>query len=141
MYLYSQPSLKDIENALCSLPSDMGTTYDYCFKKIEAEIPTLRKLAKRALTWVLFAARPLSVGELVHAIIIEESMESKRVPYLYNGYTIIQSCANLITIEGGVIRPAHHTVQYLLYPQLVLKEYVAKPCKATEFSGITHMLS
>lgn len=122
-------------------PSDMGTTYDYCFKKIEAEASALRKLAKRALTWVLFAARPLSLGELVHAIIIEESMESKTVPYLYDGHTIIQSYANLITIEGGVIRPVHHTIQYLTLPTACIEGVRSEALKATEFSGITLILS
>ncbi|KAI5840860.1 hypothetical protein DFP73DRAFT_611679 [Morchella snyderi] len=124
IYLYSQPSLKGIENALYSLPSDMGPTYNYCSKKLEAGIPALSKLEKRALTWVLFAARPLDLEELVHAVTIDQSMKSKSrtILYRYNGNTIIEVCANLVTIEGEVVRPVHYTAQYLTSPTACIEE-------------------
>lgn len=54
----------------------MESTYDRILEKTDSKGPIMKKLAKRALMWVVYAERPLSLKELVLAVAIENRVES-----------------------------------------------------------------
>ena len=103
----------DVEKILSSIPSDMNSFYGQIIGKMMAS-PGRWKVAQRALHWVVYSFRPLSVEEL-HAVIAFESNGSKSID---NFETILQSsCGLLIRIDekSKKINLIHATVkEYLL---------------------------
>ncbi|KAI5842141.1 hypothetical protein DFP73DRAFT_498411 [Morchella snyderi] len=114
-YIYQQPSKAAIRNALRELPRDMKTTYERMVSNIYLQIPSMIAVAKRALTWVVTAGRPLFPKELSTAVAIEptstSSLECRRT---YGVQVAIDACCGLLTVEGDRVRPIHFTVQEFL---------------------------
>ncbi|KAL0632593.1 hypothetical protein Q9L58_008524 [Maublancomyces gigas] len=115
--IFNQPCLDDITNAINSLPSDMESTYTQILQTIEEKVPATKALAKRVLMWVVCAKRPLSLEELILAVAIEKDLEMTADMKEYEGEAVIGACANLITVENGVVTPVHYTVlEFLTAP-------------------------
>lgn len=59
----------------------------------------------------------MSLEELVLAVAIEKDIEMTADMKAYQGEAVIGACANLITIENGVVAPVHYTVlEFLTAP-------------------------
>ncbi|MCJ1472736.1 hypothetical protein MMC13_001385 [Lambiella insularis] len=103
----------DVEEALGSIPSDLNGFYDKIVEKMKIQ-PGSWKIAQRALQWIVFAFRPLTLEEL-HAAIACELNFSKPIE---NFELVLRgSCGLLIRIddESGKVTIIHTTVkEYLL---------------------------
>ena len=81
--------------------------------RIESQLPTL---AKRVLSWTMYAQRPLYINELCHALAVEpghSQLDGESIPDLEN---ILSVCAGLIRLdkESNYIKPGHSTtLKYL----------------------------
>ena len=81
--------------------------------RIESQLPTL---AKRVLSWTMYAQRPLYINELCHALAVEPGhfqLDGESIPDLEN---ILSVCAGLIRLdkESNSIMPGHSTtLEYL----------------------------
>jgi ankyrin repeat protein len=76
------------------------------------------KLGLIAICWLFLARRPLRVGELVHALAIDEDvslLDEKNVPLMSN---VLKACAGLV-----VVNDAHNTVGLF---HKTLHEYLVK---------------
>lgn len=111
----------DIRAGLKSLPVDMTATYRRILDRIYAQPPVVVEIAKRAFTWVITAARPLTPLELALVIAIEPtskimdgSEEVREVLPKYKPHVAIAACCGLLAIEGDVVRPIHFTMQEFL---------------------------
>jgi hypothetical protein len=125
----------EIRESLSSASSPQSSSTNEVNKFYEKIIDQITRLdmrnrirAFRALSWVLLAVRPLSIGELQQAVLIEpETTEID--PAVLNDITgdiIIRWCRSLLIYErsSGVIRFNHMTVkEFLESPSSKFNEY------------------
>lgn len=109
----------DIEDALASIPSDLNGFYGRIVENMKAQSSRWR-ITQRALHWIVYAFRPLTVEEL-HAAIACEFNSSRPI----NNFELILrgGCGLLIRIDQGSrkITLIHATVkEYLLKASAVL---------------------
>ena len=69
--LVLKPNDYAIEMTLDSLPDSLDPTYDEVIKRIEERDPFLASTARKLITWISLAERPLSIEELQYALAIE----------------------------------------------------------------------
>ncbi|TVY27932.1 Vegetative incompatibility protein HET-E-1 [Lachnellula hyalina] len=93
-----------IRSAMENLPQTLDAFYD----RIILEIPEEdQDYANRALQWIAFAARPLSLKELAEAVIISPENE----PCLRDEDRIMDSKGLLDIIPSGLIRAVHVEIE------------------------------
>ena len=73
----------------------------------------MSELARQALSWITYAERPLTTGELCHALAVgigDEDLDTDKVPEVEDLITV---CAGLLTVDeaSNVIRLVHYTTQ------------------------------
>jgi ankyrin repeat protein len=66
--LVSAVSARDVQEILQSLSSNLDEVWSFCMERLECQSPNRRALARRALSWVSKALRPLTDVELAHAL-------------------------------------------------------------------------
>src|ERR1700760_3640296 len=87
--------------------------YNDTIRRIEAQLPGRSALAKRAISWISYAKRPLTTGELCHALAVElgeDNLDKDNIPSIED---IVSACAGLVIIdqESNIIRLVHYTAQ------------------------------
>ena len=112
--LTSKTNRRAVKKALHKLPTTLYGNYDDAMERIKQQ-PT-KKLALRVLLWIVYAARPLQLEELQHAIAIDElepddrsiSEESLTPPSIF-----INACAGMIKLDeaSNIIGLVHKTTQ------------------------------
>ena len=108
-----------IRKALDRLSSVLDSLYDSQLKRIQAKDLETQDLALKALAWVLYAVRPLTVTELLEALAVED-WQTKRDPENYiNIEVLLYVCNGLITIQdsSNTVHFSHYTVQQYLLAQ------------------------
>src|SRR5436190_24232316 len=96
------------------MPRGLDRTYARILQQIQQRPTALRELARRCLVWVIYAARPLHINELLEAARITESAEKRSKFPRYDESTVIEACANLIETNYGFVRPIHQSVNEYL---------------------------
>jgi hypothetical protein len=88
-----------VRKVLENLPKEVDETYDEVMERIEQQNEADRTLAKRVLSWVTHACRPLDVDELQHALAIvdgtildHESITDEEI--------LTSVCAGLVVVDG-----------------------------------------
>ena len=104
--LASKSSLRDVRNALKTLPTQVNATYDEVMVRIRAQNADDRGLAEKVLSWIVYARRPLSLLELQHAIAITPDMLDMDPEALVDELILIDVCAGLVIIDekSSIIR-------------------------------------
>jgi hypothetical protein len=115
---------RDIKKELERLPRGLDETYGRMLERIMQQPPALQELARKALIWTVYGARPLYVNELREALAIEAT-DTKHKDILSGMYeeTIITSTGNFLEAameeEGPeeyyygldrLIHPIHYSV-------------------------------
>ena len=114
-----EASDKGIERALERAPDDLNATYERILKTIDEKRRPKRELARKILTWVAYARRPLSIYGLAYATSIE--MDTKGLKDLESSIPteefILDACANLVSVDRSkwsefrYVRFVHFSVQ------------------------------
>jgi ankyrin repeat protein len=80
--------------------------------RIELESPERKAVALTTLSWIYYAKRPLSVGELQHALAVDPSMPTLNEEDIPSYTLILDVCVGLVVLdtESGVVRFAHYSV-------------------------------
>ena len=106
-------SSKYVRKKLKSLPTTLTGTYDEAMQRIEAQESDHRSIAFKTLAWVSYAFRPLSVGELQHALAIEPGSAHLDEEDILDGNSITALCAGLVVIDQGtnVVTLVHYTTK------------------------------
>jgi hypothetical protein len=87
--------------------------YHEAIKRIGSQPNTMSGLARKILSWITYAERPLTTGELCHALAVEvgdDDLDEDNVPEVED---VISVCAGLVVVDeaGDVIRLVHYTTQ------------------------------
>ena len=111
--------VKAIKTTLQALPKGLDAydkAYDDAMTRIFSQDKDCHEVARRALSLILCAKRPLKTQELQHALMVEpEDTELDQDNWL-EARDILQVCAGLITIDesSATIRFVHYTTQEYL---------------------------
>lgn len=117
----------------------MQETYVRILQMIDKQPPALKDLAKRALTWVISAGRPLSPHELALAVAINPKCQSYAdIAEKYQPKTVIDACRGFVTVQSNQVRLVHNTIREFLtsppiadtLPRLLQQEYRVIPGEA-----------
>lgn len=82
-------------------------TYDEAMRRITNQEPEHRAIALKALAWVSYAFRSLSLRELQHALAIEPGVVELDEELMIEGNNLISLCAGLIVIDQVSMRIYH----------------------------------
>jgi hypothetical protein len=102
--------------ALEKLPKG-SEALDYAYmegmKRIEGQSTGFRELAKRVLSWITCAKRPLTTSELRHALAVEVDESELDKDNFEEAEDMVSVCAGLVTVNkaSDVIRLVHYTTQ------------------------------
>jgi ankyrin repeat protein len=94
----------------------LEAAYSEAILRIDNQPQGNRMLAKNALSWISYAQRPLTTGELCHALAVQPGdteLDPDDIPDIDD---IISVCAGLVTIdkESQIVRLVHYTTQIYL---------------------------
>ncbi|KAB8208120.1 hypothetical protein BDV34DRAFT_58181 [Aspergillus parasiticus] len=94
----------------------LDSAYQRVMERIEDQRDGLRRLARRALSWIVCSMRPLQPSELQQALAVEDHtsrVDPKNLPSLAD---LVSACAGLVTVDADskVIRLVHYTAQEYL---------------------------
>src|SRR2546423_6543786 len=80
-------------------------------ERIEGQNTGFRELAKRVLSWITCARRPLTTSELRHALAVEIDESELHEDNFEETEDMVSVCAGLVTVnkESDVIRLVHYT--------------------------------
>ena len=112
-YVTRQLTAAKIKNALRNLPSVLETLYDEQLDRIKAKGPERWILVVNAISWICYAARPLSEAELLEALAIEEWQTRHNGNDCIEIEILLKLCNGLITLQtpGRTLHFSHYTVQ------------------------------
>ena len=91
----------------------LDEAYRDAMRRIEAQMPDDSALAKRALSWITYAERQLTIKEICHALAVEEGDEELQFDNVLDVDEIVSLCAGLVIVdsESEIIRLVHYTTQ------------------------------
>ena len=110
-HLLGLTSIKQIRQALKSMPSNLAEAYKSSFGRILEQSPSRANLAMRIIGWITFAGRRLRVEELRHALAVEEDTSEIDEENLTLVKVILQVCIGLVSLDpaDGTIGMIHVT--------------------------------
>lgn len=114
--LARQTSIRNLREALESLPTKLDETYSDAMARIQGQVEEHSKLALSALSWISNTLRPLQLDELQHALAIRRGDQSLDEEALEDETLIISVSAGLVILDAqsGTIRLVHFTVEEYL---------------------------
>lgn len=100
-------------NNLSKGQTALDDAYGKAIDRIEGQLPEDRLLAKNVLSWISCAQRPLTTGELCHALAVKMGDTDIDLENILEVEDILSVCAGLVTVdeESRVIRLVHYTTQ------------------------------
>jgi hypothetical protein len=110
-------TVKTIKTDLRDLPTGVAaydTAYDDVMARIFGQEKDCQESARRILSMVLCAKRPLWTRELQHLLLVEPDTTALDEDGNLELEEILSVCAGLITTESGKIRFVHYTTQEYL---------------------------
>jgi hypothetical protein len=100
--LIAKHNVVAVREALQTMPRGVEDTYDEAMERITGQNEDDKELAKRILSWVTFAHRPLKVEELQHALAIIPDMTHIDPDSIINEDILSSVCAGLIILDEHV---------------------------------------
>ncbi|KAI9694664.1 MAG: hypothetical protein M1822_000280 [Bathelium mastoideum] len=113
--------------ALKSMPEKLLGIYHQSMRRIEDFPPEARRLARKALAWLVLAKRPLQSTELQHALGIDENSSEFNIGNIPEIEEIVAVCQGFVTYDEreAIVRLAHFTVYEFL--QDIMQEWHPNP--------------
>ncbi|KAL8922168.1 MAG: hypothetical protein Q9208_005363 [Pyrenodesmia sp. 3 TL-2023] len=114
--LLDKGTKRKILSTLDGLPKGskaLDEAYQDAIRRIEGQLPGKSTQAKRVLSWITYAQRPLSTGELCHALAVglgDSELDMDNIPDVED---MVSDCAGLVVVddESNIIRLVHYTTQ------------------------------
>ena len=109
---------KDVKSSLARLlkgSAALDSAYRDALQRIEGQLGGDYELAKKVLSWVTFAKRPLTTAKICCALAVEPEeaeLDRENIPDVED---LVSVCAGLVVVdqESAVIRLVHYTTQEL----------------------------
>ncbi|KAJ8610896.1 hypothetical protein MRB53_038284 [Persea americana] len=103
----------DITSALARLAEDLNMTYR---RRVDSISPADKNLAKAAFRWLMTAARPLHIDELMEAVSLSLDDAQNHKGGANASSSLVAACANLIVIEetDSTVRLIHKSMEDFL---------------------------
>ena len=98
------------------LPEGLNDTYDETMDRINCQHTDQATLARKVLSWVFYASRPLTMLEIQHALAVETGDENLDEDNMPEEGLLLSVCNGLVTHEkeGGFLTLVHYTFQQYL---------------------------
>jgi hypothetical protein len=114
--LLDKRTAKEVKLTLSTLAKGsaaLENAYGDALRRIEGQLEGDGKLAKKVLSWITLAKRPLTTSELCCALAVEPDelgLDPENIPDVED---IVSVCAGLVVIdpESAIIRLVHYTTQ------------------------------
>ncbi|KAL6171520.1 hypothetical protein ACJQWK_02534 [Exserohilum turcicum] len=114
--LLDKKTAKDVKSTLAKLSKGsaaLDDAYKEAVYRIEGQLSGDYKLAKRVLSWITYAKRPLTTTEICCALAVEPDeaeLDPENIPDVED---LLSVCAGLVVVdqESAVIRLVHYTTQ------------------------------
>ncbi len=108
-------TLRKVKTALNSLPEELDRTYDQVMQRIYSQGADHAALALKVLGWIRYAARPLGIRQLQHAVAVEpgdSQFDDDGIPDIS---LVLSVCAGIVTVrENNIMGLVHYTAQEYL---------------------------
>ncbi|RYP63304.1 hypothetical protein DL771_009336 [Monosporascus sp. 5C6A] len=107
---------KDVKSALAKLSKGsaaLHSAYGDALQRIEGQLDGDCELAKKVLSWITFAKRPLTTAEICCALAVEPDEKELDLENILEVEDLVSVCAGLVVVdqESAVIRLVHYTTQ------------------------------
>ena len=90
----------------------LAQAYNHAMERINGQMPGFQQLAKKVLSWITCAKRPLTTSELRHALAVKPDDSELDEDNLRDIEHMVSVCAGLVTVdESSIIRLVHYTTQ------------------------------
>ncbi|KAL8716490.1 MAG: hypothetical protein Q9225_006191 [Loekoesia sp. 1 TL-2023] len=111
--LSTKTNTKAFKKAIGTLPNTINELYDDAFRRIDSQNSDDQELAIKALQWVAYAYRPLTVHELKEALAIEPDDKDFEKDAMSPIDIVLEACAGLLIVdeETQQARLVHYTAQ------------------------------
>ena len=114
--LGDKTNAKAIKTCLANLPKGSGAldaAYKQAMQRIEEQKPGFSALAKRTLSWIMYAYEPLTVTQLRYALATEAGESAIDDDNLDDIEDVISVCCGLVIIdpETDIVRFVHYTTR------------------------------
>ncbi|KAL8853769.1 MAG: hypothetical protein Q9221_001412 [Calogaya cf. arnoldii] len=111
--LARQISSKAVRKNINALPEGVYATYEDIITRIAEQPEEEGEIAKKALTYIFCANRPLKVEELCHALAVEIEDTGLDETALIEIDILLNISGGLIMVDqqSGIVRLVHHTLQ------------------------------
>lgn len=114
--LSGKTTAKEVKSTLATLSKGadaLNDAYHEALERIEGQLAGHSQLAKKALTWIIFAKRPLTTAEICCALAVEPGetdLDPENKPDIDD---IVSFCAGLVVVDqkSSIIRLVHYTTQ------------------------------
>lgn len=105
-FLQGYSTVKELSKALDLRTDDLDASYLFTMERIASQDRQYSSIAKRAITWILYAKRTLTISELQHALAIcdtEYTFDERDIPP--EDVVATASCGIIkIQPQSGVVR-------------------------------------
>jgi len=115
---------------------DLESVYAQTLQRIREQKGDRSRLGVEVLMWVSHAKRPLTIGELCHALAVEIESTDLDPENICPRDTVLASCLALIVVdeETSIVRPIHYTLQeYLCLPGILQDAHEALALKCLTY--------
>jgi GPI inositol-deacylase, winged helix domain len=108
-------SCRHVRTVLENLPEQVNTAYDQTMERIEGQIKCNRELARRVLSWMTYACRPLSLKELRHALAVSPNMAEMDPEALVPEMILTSVCQGLVVVdrESDTVRLVRKSLTFM----------------------------
>lgn len=123
MHLKNQRTGRAVTQALNRLPETLKDIYASIFARIPKDE---WEIARRAMIWLSFSTRPMTLSELNEAVVLEgfESVIDKNSRF-HQEDALLEICDGLVEITAGHASLAHSSVKAFLTSEWILTSEVA----------------
>lgn len=135
--LVNQTSARHVSKALQLLPEKLNETFGDAIDRIKSQSQEYWQLARKVISWIFYAKRPLKIFELREILAVEPEDTKFDPSGLHEEDIILEVCCGLVSIDeqDKTIRLVHYSLQeYLItcwhghWPEA--EEIVAASCIA-----------
>jgi ankyrin repeat protein len=107
---------RDVKAALAKLTKGaaaLDIAYGEALHRIESQLEVHRELARKTLSWITLAKRPLTTAEICCVLAVELDEDEVDPENVVTSGDLVSVCAGLVVVdqESAVIRLVHYTTQ------------------------------